>query len=379
MTRLRLTALLTVAAAVCAVRPAAAQDPLLIPRRQPIACPADRPYAYYQATVDSTHALVGWYCSATEPAGYIMTSLTATATELNKLASVVAGTSSASKALVLGTNKNTDILVLPVSGLKIGSGAGTAVTTSAAELNVNTGVTPGTATASKTAVLGTSKNLDILGLPVGGLKIGVSGAETAITTTGAELNVLHSVTAGTIAASSAVVVDANKSVDLLQAKESQSLGGTGVPGAAAVATRITKAIASIADATATDLVTVTVPNAAHSAVVHVRLVGSLGAGGAIGANECSSTLEGNVTIARTAGVATVATASSAGETSSSCVAGATTITLAYSVSTMTGAVGATQTFTIKGTITKGGGLSANHTALVVAEVDNANASGVTIQ
>ena len=74
--------------------------------------------------------------------------VTATAAELNAVAGnglsaaelavldgVVAGTSTASKAAVLGANKNLDILALPVSGLKIGAGAGTAVTTTAAQLN----------------------------------------------------------------------------------------------------------------------------------------------------------------------------------------------------------------------------------------------------
>jgi len=69
---------------------------------------------------------------------------------------------------------------------------GTSVTSTPTEINRLAGVTPGTAAASSVAVLGTSKNLDILGLPVGGLKIGASGAEVAITDTGAELNTLHS-------------------------------------------------------------------------------------------------------------------------------------------------------------------------------------------
>ena len=62
------------------------------------------------------------------------------------------------------------------------------LTASAAEINTNTSVVAGTASASKTAVLGASKNLDILGLPVGGLKIGAAGAEVATTVTAAEIN-----------------------------------------------------------------------------------------------------------------------------------------------------------------------------------------------
>lgn len=62
--------------------------------------------------------------------------LLATSTELNSLDGSIAGTSVASKALVLGADKNTDIIALPVSGLKIGAGAGTAVDRTAAELNL---------------------------------------------------------------------------------------------------------------------------------------------------------------------------------------------------------------------------------------------------
>lgn len=56
-------------------------------------------------------------------------------TEIDRLASVTAGTTSASKALVVGANKELDTLVIADGGLKLGSGAGTAVTATAAELN----------------------------------------------------------------------------------------------------------------------------------------------------------------------------------------------------------------------------------------------------
>src|ERR1051325_1466019 len=86
--------------------------------------------------------------------------ITSSADELNLLDGSVAGTAVASKAAVLGTNKNLDTLVLPVSGLKIGSGAGTAVTPTAAELNVLAGQTGvpvqcAEVTYTETAVAGT--------------------------------------------------------------------------------------------------------------------------------------------------------------------------------------------------------------------------------
>lgn len=68
--------------------------------------------------------------------------------------------------------------------------AGVALTPSAAEYNRLAGVQPGTAAASKAAVLGATKNLDTLGLPVSGLMIGASGAEVAVDRTAAELNLL---------------------------------------------------------------------------------------------------------------------------------------------------------------------------------------------
>lgn len=65
----------------------------------------------------------------------LLSGLTATSTELNKLAGVTAGTAAASKAAVLGSNKNLDTLVIADGGLKLGSGSGTAVNATAAEIN----------------------------------------------------------------------------------------------------------------------------------------------------------------------------------------------------------------------------------------------------
>jgi len=64
-----------------------------------------------------------------------------TSTELGFIDGVTAGTALASKAVVLGANKNIDVLA--VADLKLGSGAGTSVTSTAAELNVLDGVTRG--------------------------------------------------------------------------------------------------------------------------------------------------------------------------------------------------------------------------------------------
>ena len=69
------------------------------------------------------------------------------------------------------------------------------ITASATELNYLDGPTPAVATPSKAAVLGASHNLDVLGLPVGGLKIGAAGAEVVVTSDAGELNILDGVLA----------------------------------------------------------------------------------------------------------------------------------------------------------------------------------------
>ena len=154
--------------------------------------------------------------------------------------------------------------------------------------------------------------------------------------------------------------------------------GSYTAGAALTFGRILKSVTGITDAVATDTITVTIPNAAHGASLKLTLKGSLGAGGAIGANEATGTISYDVAIARTAGVATVAVASTAYGSATAAVAGAATITITAAVSAISGAVGATQTFTITTTISRGTGASTNHTCQVLAEVINANASGVSI-
>jgi len=84
-------------------------------------------------------AALHWYTRAVGTLTGVATS--SSTAELNLLDGSIAGTSVASKALVLGANKDTDILALPVGGLAIGAGAGTPLTGTAAELNILTGAT----------------------------------------------------------------------------------------------------------------------------------------------------------------------------------------------------------------------------------------------
>ncbi len=208
-------------------------------------------------------------------------------------------------------------------------------------------------------------------------EINVAGA--GVTASAAELNVLHSVVAGTARASSGVVLDANKSIDVSQVTTQRSLGGTGVPGAAAVQTEVTKKVTGLGNATATDVLTVTVPNAQHAALIDVDVLGVLGAGGTIGAGESFILSKYQIIVGRTAGVAAVAVVSAAIGGQKGAVAGGDAMTSAVvTVSAISGAVSAPNTFTIKVAITKASGASDNHVAVVSARLLNENAAGITI-
>ena len=162
------------------------------------------------------------------------------------------------------------------------------------------------------------------------------------------------------------------------AQNSVQFAGTTTVASATGRTELNKAVSAIADAVATAVLTVTIPNGAHSASLLVRPTGSLGAGGAIGANEASAENTYLITITRVAGVAAVAAISAAFGAAAANVAGAATVTCVAALSAMSGAVGATNTFTVNVTITRSAGTSTNHTCLLYAQLMNANASGITI-
>lgn len=143
-----------------------------------------------------------------------------------------------------------------------------------------------------------------------------------------------------------------------------------------VVTKFAKNIASIADATATTVLTVTVPNSAQGCSLQLGILAALGAGGAVGAYEASAQARGAIVITRTPGLAAVATAGTLILANSAAVAGAATITLAYSVSAVVGANSATQTFNVQVTITRGSGTSTNHNCFL--DVELLNAVGITV-
>lgn len=237
-------------------------------------------------------------------------------------------------------------------------------------------LTPGVATASQPVTLGADKDLDVLA--VADLKLG-AGAGTSVSSTAAELNLNDGSLAGTSVASKTLALDAQKATDTLRATANLNVGGTGVPGAASVQTEITKAVTAFSDTVAKDVFTVTVPNAAHAALIELDLLGVLGAGGAIGAGESVRLSKYQVVVARTAGVAVVPAVSSAIGGAAANVAGGDGITsVVATLSAITGAVGAENTFTILVAITRAGAGATNHTLLATARIANKSATGITI-
>lgn len=151
-------------------------------------------------------------------------------------------------------------------------------------------------------------------------------------------------------------------------------GGVSTTGAATQYQRILVKKTSIADNTATDVITVTVPNANQSAAIKVWLIS---ANGSTDAFESTRTAEGAIAIARTSGANAVAAAATLAVTGIATVAAGATHTLAYGVSAISGAVGATNTFTIQVTIDDSGNVGGNQ-VMVVAELMNSQSSGVTM-
>ncbi len=131
----------------------------------------------------------------------------------------------------------------------------------------------------------------------------------------------------------------------------------------------------IADNTATDVITVTVPNAEHNAGIFLDIMAHLGTG--TDNSESTRVATGVIAVARKTGDATVGVASTLAQTAIATTSGGGTITLAYAVSSITGATSATQTFTITLTIVKTGTIT-DHTAMIGVRVLNSAASGITV-
>jgi len=144
-------------------------------------------------------------------------------------------------------------------------------------------------------------------------------------------------------------------------------------GAATTTYKLVKKVTGIADNSATDVLTVTVPNANHAAVLVVWSVSSTGSTDAF---ESSRVYVKYFVIARTTGADTV-TANVGTIQAIATVAGGATLTTNIAASALTGASSATQTFTLQATLDDSGNLGSNQIVLAV-ELINAEASGITI-
>lgn len=159
---------------------------------------------------------------------------------------------------------------------------------------------------------------------------------------------------------------------------STSVGIGAAAGGASSGIRIVKAVTAIADNTFTDVFTVTVPNAAHAGTIKVTFQGVKGAGDAEGAAGSVSSTDYNISIQRTAGATTTAATSAALGTIATTIAAGNAVLTTAQCSAMTGAVGATQTFTVQVKIARAAGASTNHTCFAVAELLNSFGTGITI-
>ena len=151
-------------------------------------------------------------------------------------------------------------------------------------------------------------------------------------------------------------------------------GASAGAGTVTSAVKLVKKITGIADNTATTALTVTIPNGNHAAAIKLMMLSS---NGGTDAFESSRVATGHVVVARTTGVNAVAAAATIDDAAIATVSGGATHTLAYGVSAISGAVGATNTFTITVTIDDSGNLGSNQ-LVVLAELLNAEATGITI-
>ena len=152
----------------------------------------------------------------------------------------------------------------------------------------------------------------------------------------------------------------------------------GAAGGATSAHTIIKKITDIDDAVATDILTVTVPNADHAAAVKLTFLSSNGNGDSdMTAFESSRVATGHVVVARTTDANAVTAAATIDDAAIATVAGGATHTLAYDLSSISGAAGAVNTFTIRVTINDSLNLGSNQ-LVVFATLINSEATGVTI-
>jgi hypothetical protein len=132
----------------------------------------------------------------------------------------------------------------------------------------------------------------------------------------------------------------------------------------------------IADNTATAIITVTVPSGNQNAAIELTICGWLGTG--TDQSESTRIGKGLIAIARQTGsVDTVATAATIALTGIATVSGGGTLTLAYAVSSISGANTGTQTFNITVTLVKTGTIT-DLACMFEARLLNGQDNGVTM-
>ncbi len=235
-------------------------------------------------------------------------------------------------------------LVLP--GLTIESGSNLTIGSSVlseTDLAKIDGITNGTAAVSKALVLDSSGDLTMV-------------ASRTLAMNSGSISGLSSITTGKV----------NMRYDL-------ATGSTG--GNQGSAHRIIKRSAqNINNNSASTVLTVTVPNTTNAACIKLQFLATLGSTDAF---ESTRYAEGCVVVARTAGADTVASALAISDAVIATVSGGATLTLAYSVTGMTGTSAQTQTFNIQVTIVASGATNSN-TCIVIADVINEVSNGVTV-
>jgi hypothetical protein len=141
-----------------------------------------------------------------------------------------------------------------------------------------------------------------------------------------------------------------------------------------------KTVTGLANNVFTDVLMVSVPNAASGAIIEVVIAASLGTGGAVGQYEATTGRTLLIAITRTPGLATDMTITTmANPGMDARVVGATTIAIATQLSAVTGANTATQTFTLQLRVTRGAGTSTNHIASLRTSITSPTLTNITVQ
>jgi hypothetical protein len=139
-----------------------------------------------------------------------------------------------------------------------------------------------------------------------------------------------------------------------------------------------KTTTGLADNVATDLFTVTIPNVAAAAWIEITAGGMTGAGDAGGAGDAMDAAIYTIGISRQVGVTTRAVISTKSVVGNSGAGASTTSTLTLTVTGMSGAAGAQQTFTIQGKVARSAGVSTNHVITSNVLLGNILTGGITI-